>query len=62
VSDTEKEQDKPKGVKGNETPISLHPLSFEEALSGLLSAPPPSKQEEAEEEKAETLGICKENQ
>jgi len=29
---------------------------------GLLSAPPPSKQEEAEEDKAETLGICKGDQ
>lgn len=62
MSDTEKEQDKPRGVKGNEKAISLYPLSFEEALCALLLIPRPSKREEGEEERAETPGMGKENQ
>ena len=39
------EKMEPKGKRGAEKPVSLYPLTFEEALSGLLETPPAPKED-----------------
>ena len=41
----EGEKMEPKGKRGAEKPVSLYPLTFEEALSGLLETPPKPKED-----------------